>query len=102
MKNLKSKAFLVFCEFGPDLRIPRHERLADKFPSLSASQIDEWIEEFQAAQQIAYDVAIEHRREDWKPKRTLGILADRIPTLNNKAIAKLLNQACYFAMHDGY
>lgn len=91
----------MFCEFGPDRAIPRHQRLADKFPQLTHELIDTWIADFKKAESIAYDIAIEHRRENWKPAHTIGLLRAKFPDFNDDALEKLLNQACYFAMHDG-
>jgi hypothetical protein len=100
--EIKSKAFLVYCEFGPDRRIPREKRLKEKFPTLTIEQIDVWINEYTQYEKIAFDIAIQHRREKWKAEDTIKMLSNKIPGLKEEAISKLLNQACYFAMHDGY
>ncbi len=102
MNKEKSKAFLVFCEFGPDRAIPRHKRLTEKFPRLASELIDQWIADFQKVEKLAYDIAIEHRKNEWKPEYTIQLLKENIPDFNDEALNKLLNQACYFAMHDGY
>jgi len=102
MNNLKSRAFLVFCEFGPDRAIHRHQRLTQLFPELTSDVIDSWITDFKSAEKVAFDIAIQHRQENWKVDKTIKILEDRIPDFNHEALSKLLNQACYFAMHDGY
>lgn len=102
MNEEKSKAFLVFCEFGPDRAIPRHKRLADTFPRLTRDVIDRWIRDFQKAEKMAYDVVVENRRNDWKPEHAIQLLRAKIPDFTEEALTKLFNQACYFAMHDGY
>jgi hypothetical protein len=102
MNEEKSKAFLVFSEFGPDRAIPRHKRLADTFPRLTPDVIDQWIIDFQNAEKIAFDVVIEHRRNESKPEYTSQLLKAKIPGFSDEALKKLFNQACYFAMHDGY
>ena len=34
IEELKNKAYIIYTEFGPKLRIPRDKRLADKFPQV--------------------------------------------------------------------
>ena len=100
--DLKSKAFLAFTEFGPELRIPREKRLIQKFPQLSTDQINTWITDYRKYEHLAFDIAIQHRHEEWQWKNTIKKLKEVIPDLNEKAIDKLLNQACYYAWREGH
>ena len=101
-RRKKSKAFLVYCEWGPELSIPREKRLKDKFPELPIQIVDQWINDFKEYEKIAYDLAILHRKEGWKSEVTAKKLNKIIPYLDIKAINKLLSQACYYAWHEGY
>jgi hypothetical protein len=97
MNETKSRAFLVFSEFGPDRRTPRSERLATCFPNLPASQIETWITDFHEIEKASYDIAVEHRRNNSTPEDSIRLIMKLYPDLNNEAADKAFNQAMYFA-----
>jgi hypothetical protein len=99
--KMKSEAFLVFSEFGPDRAIPRFERLTSRFPQLSADDVAIWLKEFEAVEAKAYDLAVEHRKKNLKPVVTIEQIRAAFPFLDAEAAGSAFNQAMYFSWRDG-
>lgn len=45
--NPKDYGYCVFAEFGPEVRIPRDQRLKEKFPRLAAATLTEWLADYE-------------------------------------------------------
>ena len=98
---MKSEAFIVFSEFGPDRRIPRDKRLASRFPALSNDEISTWLSDFKEVESKAYDLAVENRRLNLKPEQTIRKIQEAFSFLDKDAAEKAFSQAMYFAWKDG-
>lgn len=99
--STKSEAFLVFAEFGSDRAVPRHERLASKFPQVTRDEVDAWLREFQEVEARAYEFAVEHRQKNLTPEATTEMIRDAFPFLDSDAASKAFKQAMYFSWRDG-
>jgi hypothetical protein len=97
----QKRSFCHFSEFCPDRGIPRDERLASKFPQLSNDEISEWLNEFKVVESRAYDLAVENRRLNLKPKQTIQKIKEAFPFLKDDAAENAFNQAMYFVWKDG-
>ena len=100
--NTKSEAYLVYAEWGPDRRIPRDERLAACFPTLTDVERAEWMAIFDAVE-----------REIWRYAETGNVrlhpflrfaehMRDRFPFMNDAALRKAWWLAGYYTWHEGY
>jgi hypothetical protein len=43
----KDYGYCVFAEFGPEMRIPRDQRLREQFPRLASDTLTEWLADYQ-------------------------------------------------------
>lgn len=100
--EMKSQAYLVYSEWGPDSRIPRDERLAACFPSLPFENRAEWMATFDAVE-----------KEIWAYAETGGPrlhpfdhfakhMIERFPFMNNEALRRAGSLAMYYTVHEGY
>src|SRR5262249_36551068 len=98
----KNKAYLIYSEWGPELRIPREKRLADLFQQIQEDIRVAWIEEFKRIDGEIWKVA-----EEGGPKvYTLESFRERMnktfPFMNKAALQRGWFLAQYYAWHEGY
>ncbi len=98
----KSKAYLVYAEWGPDLRIPRDERLAACFPALSAVERVEWIALFDAVEQEIWRYAKTGDARLHPFLRFAKHMRVRFPFMNDAALRKAWWLTGYYTWHEGY
>ncbi len=97
----KSEAYLVYSEWGPDLRIPRDERLAACFPALTAEERVEWMALFDAVE-----------REIWRYAETGNVrlhfprfekhMRECFPFMNDAVLKRAWWLVGYYTWHEGY
>jgi hypothetical protein len=98
----KDYAFRVAFSWGPELRLPKIERLRKHLPWVSERDLTSWIPELEQAERSLAAIV-----EAGGP-RVLGEeeVERRIKELNPFLVGEGLRQAkflvSYFAMHDGY
>jgi hypothetical protein len=101
--GLKSKAYLVYSEFGPGLRTPRPRRLAAEFPQVSHITRENWLSEFKQVDSAVWKFAEE---EAPSPTDTSGEVEHRFaqlfPWMTPEALQRTHFLASYFAWHEGY
>lgn len=102
MDKLKSKAYLVYSEWGPDRRIPRPERLADVFPDMDEATRLAWMAEFDRVDGAIWDYAETggvrlHSRDDF-----IKHMAGTFPFLSDEALGRTWSLAAYYTVHEGY
>lgn len=86
LNDLQSKAYLVYHEFGPKLRIPRDERLFQKFRSVDRTTIKIWLDQFKSIdKEISEFVGLDI---DFDQKALEKHLKSKFPFLNKKALNK--------------
>ena len=95
-------ALLVHTEFGPDLRIPRLERLSSCFPKLSPEIVEALIELFERLQHSAFDIAVAHCQGTLAKDQGIQKTAELHPLLSSEGTARLWGRAMYYAMREGY
>lgn len=86
IEGIESKAFIVYHELGSKQRIPREERLRQKFPQIDRTTIKIWLSQFQSIdREIQNLIATEIDLDEDKLK---SYLKKRFPFLNRKALQK--------------
>jgi hypothetical protein len=84
IEDLESKAYLVYHEFGPKLRIPREERLLKKFPQVERTIIKIWLDQFKS---IDREIgSFTGTSIDFDSKELKTHLKERFPFMNKKAL----------------
>ena len=98
----KSRAWRIFREWGPKLRIDRFERLQAKFPKESEETIRAWMDDFDTVEDTIWRIAIAGGREFHSEDKCRSILAGAHPWMSPKSLTKALGLADYLAWHEGY
>lgn len=98
----KNAAYLVYSEWGPQLSVPRHRRLAQEFPEISAFQRAAWLKEFKRLDKEIWIAAEKGGPrttsfEDFK-KSTLKTFA----WMNEVSLSRAWTLCGYFTWHEGY
>jgi len=100
--KIKSAAYLIYAEWGPQRSIPRDQRLTQEFPEIPSDTLAAWMDEFNK---------IEH--EIWKiagqggPKTlTYTDFNERMrkvfPFMNGEALRRAWTLCGYYTWHEGY
>ena len=99
--SAKSQAYLIFSEFGPNLRIPRQKRLADEFSSLSEEEVQHWLAEFQALDREIWQLAEEGGKRNFHRNEFIASLALAYPWLNEPGLRRAWARCAYYICHEG-
>src|SRR5215831_17604494 len=98
----KSRAYLIYAEWGPTLRTPRDKRLAECFPELNDQVRAAMLAEFNLVETEVWKVAEEgahncHTRDAFDQRLRIGF-----SWMNKEALDKAWFLANYYAWHEGY
>lgn len=99
IEELKNKAYIVYTEFGPKLKIPRDKRLADKFPQVDKLTIDLWISEFKRIDTEIDEFLSEtngFNAEEFRKQ-----ISAKHPFMNKKSLERAEFLGSYMAWHEG-
>lgn len=98
----KSRAYLVYEEWGPDAGIPREERLAAEFPEVPPQQRIAWMEEFGAIGGFVWGKAEQGAQRAMSEADFVAELRAAFPFMNDEAANKAWFLTNYYAWHEGY
>lgn len=101
-EDVKNKAYLIYAEWGPKSQIPRENRLADKFPKISADVIRAWIEEFKRIESEIWKVAQGGGPQCHTFRTFRTRMSASFPFLNRAALKKAWFLVRYYTWHEGY
>jgi hypothetical protein len=102
MSDPKNEALRIFLEFGPELKIPRQERMAASFPDVPASERTKWFREFQAIDKEIWKIVGEGAIGRVTGEAIGDRLRGRFPWLDDETVGVLINRAGYYAWREGY
>jgi hypothetical protein len=102
LAEIKSQAYLVYSEWGPQRQIPRDQRLAACFPEISGATRRAWMKEFDEVEHAIWKAA-----EAGGPRTgTFEAFARRMtksfPFMNEAALSRAWTLAGYYTAHEGY
>ena len=100
--ELKSQAYLVYSEWGPERRIPRPERLAALFPGTDGTTRATWMADFDQVEREIWRFAESggprlHSFEDFKKR-----MKATFPFMDDHALGRAWSLATYYTVHEGY
>ncbi len=98
----KSAAFEIYIEFGPEGLMPRPERLAKAFPSLTSEEILQWIDNFREIETEMWRLAELGGSSALSDSDMTMQLGSKFPFLESRAITAAICQVNHYAWHDGY
>ena len=101
-ETVKSRAYLVYVEWGPNMSIPRHERLATEFPQVPEATRTQWLEEFSAISSEVGAISEEDAGRILDFGQFTARLRAKFAFMSDDAIQMSWTLANYYAWHDGY
>ena len=100
--NMKSPAYLVYSEWGPQLSIPRDQRLAQEFPEIPAEELAAWIEEFKRIEAEIWKAAEEGGPQTMSAESFKKRMHNAFPFMNEEAVSRAWTLTGYYTWHEGY
>jgi hypothetical protein len=101
-RSPKSYGFHVYSEFGPEMRIPRVERIKEVFPNLSDDSVEEWIADFKQVDDLIFRVAKCGGASKLGRAKVRNLIGQRFKWISGMGLKTALFRSDYFAWHDGY
>jgi hypothetical protein len=98
----KSRAYIVYSEFGPSLRTPRSERLASEFPGISTATIEAWLNDFKAMDTFIWKLAEEGGKANFHIDDFHQSFSRAYPWLNETGLDRAWSRCAYYIFHEGY
>ena len=99
-EELKNKAYIIYTEFGPKLKIPWDKRLADKFPQVDKWTINLWISEFKEISKEIDKFLFE--KNSFNNEEFRKQISAKHPFMNKKSLDRAGFLGSYMAWHEGY
>ena len=100
--NVLDASYAICEEFGPDRRIPREERLKEKFPLLSAIELQELLHQIDEVSKTVWSVAERGGGIKLRQEEIIAELQKEHPFLRHDGLATALFLVDYYAWHEGY
>jgi hypothetical protein len=95
-------AYAVFEEWGPRRRIPRNERLAKRFPMLTAEEIAWLLGCMDEVSKTVWNIAEHGGEAKLGATRVTERLQERHPFLHGAGLRQAVFLVNYYAWHEGY
>jgi hypothetical protein len=89
-------------EFGPEGRIPRDQRLREKYPELSTAELQEIVRQVEAVAQTVGSLAERGGTRKIKKQEVIAELQGKHAFLQGEGLTMALFLVDYYAWHDGY
>lgn len=100
-RSPKDYGYHVYAEFGPELRIPRFDRLKEVFPKISDNEVAEWIADFKRVDDLIWQVAQCGGASRVGRARASDLFSQRFEWLSGKGLSTALSRSDYIAWHEG-
>jgi hypothetical protein len=102
LAELKSKAYLVYSEWGPQRLIPRAQRLAECFPEILEDTRQAWTKEFDQVEAAIWTVAEGGGPRTGSFEAFTRRMKGSFPFMNDEALRHAWSLAGYYTYHEGY
>jgi hypothetical protein len=102
LAETQSRAYLIYSEWGPDSRIPRDERLADRFPDIPEDTRRAWMAEFDRVEAAIWKAAEAGGPRTGSFETFARQMRDSFPFMSDEALRRAWSRAGYYAWHEGY
>jgi hypothetical protein len=102
LTDIENQAYLIYSEWGPEIKIPRDERLADRFPDISADIRRAWMTEFDRVEAAIWKVAEEGGPRTGSFEAFTRRMKKAFPFMHAEALRRAWSRAGYYAWHEGY
>ena len=95
-------AYRVYDEFGPDLRVPRPERLRREYPELSDADLAELVQQMESVSKTVWTVAERGGEAKMKKEQIVALLQEAHPFLKHEGLSRAVFLVNYYAWHEGF
>jgi len=102
LAETQSQAYLIYSEWGPESRIPRDERLADRFPEISTDTRRAWMTVFDQVEAAIWKIAEAGGPRTSSFEEFCRRMQETFPFMNDEALRRAWSRAGYYAWHEGY
>lgn len=99
---MRNDAYIVYSEWGPQLRIPREKRLGRKFPQVDSATRQRWIDDFKTVEKTVWRLAEEGGGKAFTREAFTKKILEAHPWMDQKSTNRVRFLASYFAWHEGY
>jgi len=96
------EAYAIFEEWGPKRRIPRNERLANRFSTLTPEQIELLLGRKEAVSKTVWSIAERGGEAKLGAARVTEWLKEQHPFLHAAGLRQAVFLVNYYAWHEGY
>ena len=100
--EIKSKAYLIYSEWGPPRQIPRDQRLADCFPDISPDTRRTWMKEFDEVEHAIWKAAEAGGPRTGSFQDFARHMKESFPFMNEDALGRAWTLTGYYTWHEGY
>ena len=102
LAETQSQAYLIYSEWGPESRIPRDERLADRFPEIPEETRQAWMTEFEQVEAAIWKAAEAGGPRTGRFETFARQMRESFPFMSDEALSRAWSRAGYYAWHEGY
>ena len=95
-------AYAVITAWGPSMRIPRRERLAQIFSTLAPEEFESVLNQLDAVDTTVWELAQLGAESKLGTQKLVESLQTRHPFLRNEGLQRAVFLANYYAWHEGY
>jgi hypothetical protein len=95
-------AYEVYEEFGAARRVPRRDRLRQKFPRLTVSEMDTLVNEMKEISKTVWSIAELGGEAKIGKDKIIALLQRRHPYLKADGLIRAVFMVNYLAVHEGY
>ena len=100
--DILDSSYALCEEFGPRGRIPREERLKEKFPQLSTSELHEVLDRVDQVSKTVWSIAERGGGRKLKRQKIIEELQRQHPFLRHEGLTTATFLVDYYAWHEGY
>jgi hypothetical protein len=95
-------AYSIFDEWGPKRRIARKERLSQRYPHLTSTQLDALLAQLAEVHETVWNIAKLGAEPKIGKSRVVESLQAKHPFLKGVGLEHAVFLANYYAWHEGY
>lgn len=100
--NTKSAAYLIYTEWGPQLSIPRDQRLSQEFVEIPSDTLAAWMEEFNKIEHEIWKIAEQGGPKTFSYADFKKRMRKIFPFMNEEALSRAWTLCGYYTWHEGY
>lgn len=98
----RSKAYLLFTEWGPRAQVDRFARLTKKFPRTPPETLHQWIKDFELVDARVWSCAEKGGAKALTAGDFEAMMKKEFPWMCKNALTKAWGLVSYYVYHEGF